>query len=74
MNLILSGVQPLKGETKEFSNKHVVKNINDYFKNYAIITHTHYNFLEFIQHKDHHTVELEDTPEIQNLFDKMAKV
>lgn len=73
MNLILSGVQPLEGSTKEFSNKHVVKNINDYFKNYANITHTHYKFLGFIQHKDHHTIKLEQSPELNKLFNNMAK-
>jgi multimeric flavodoxin WrbA len=30
LNLILCGVQPLKGETKEFSNEHVIKNVSDY--------------------------------------------
>lgn len=73
MNLILSGVQPLHGKTKEFSNKHVVKNINQYFKNYSIITHTCYNFLGFIHHLDHHTTLLESTPVLDKLFAKMAK-
>lgn len=55
LNLILTGVQPLDGETKEFSNSHVVKNINDYFENYSIITHTHFNYLGFFHHLNHHT-------------------
>ena len=73
MNLILSGVQPLEGSTKEFSNKHVVKNICEYFKNYSIITHTQFNFLGFIQHKDHHTIKLEQPPELNKLFNIIAK-
>ena len=63
MNLILSGVQPLYGKTKEFQNIHVVKNINTYFKNYSIITHTKYNFLAFFHHKDHHSSKNEGMEE-----------
>lgn len=73
LNLILSDVQPIHGKTKEFSNKHVVKNINQYFKNYSIITHTYYNFLGFIQHLDHHSTTLEDNVETNKMFLRMAK-
>lgn len=55
LNLVLSGVQPLNGETKEFSNSHVVTNISEYFENYSIITHTRYTFLGFINHINHHS-------------------
>lgn len=55
INLILCGVQPLDGETKEFSNRHVVVNVNDYFNYYSIITHTKYRFLGFFQNKSHHS-------------------
>lgn len=57
INLILSGVQPLYGKTKEFSNNHVVKNINRYFNNYSVITHTHYNYLGFFHHLNHHSIK-----------------
>lgn len=63
LNLILTGVQPLHGKTKEFSNSHVVKNINSYFINYSIITHTCYNFLGFFQHLNHHSVKNEGMEE-----------
>ena len=29
--------------------------INDYFENYSIITHTHFNYLGFFHHLNHHT-------------------
>ena len=72
ISLILNGVQPLKGKTKEFSNKHVVKNINNYFKNYSIITHTHFHFLGFIQHQDHHSIKFEaDEKQMQKIANKL---
>ena len=71
INLILSGVQPLKGKTKEFSNKHVLKNISQYFKNYSIITHTSYKFLGFVQHEDHHSINFEEDVKQMN---KMASI
>lgn len=55
LNLILCGVQPLDGETKEFSNRHIVANVNDYFENYSTITHTKYHFLGFFQAESHHS-------------------
>ena len=74
LNLILSGVQPLDGKTKEFSNSHVVKNINDYFNNYSIITHTYYNYLGFFHHFNHHTEENEgDEVQFHSEIDRMAK-
>lgn len=74
INLILSGVQPLNGKTKEFSNAHVVKNINQYFKNYSIITHTDYHFLGFIQHSDHHSTTLDvGSKTIKNITTKLLK-
>ena len=76
MNLILSGVQPLEGETKEFSNGHVVKNINEYFYNYSIITHTQYTFLKFFNHLDHHSYKNEGDDkefkkDINNIVDRL---
>jgi multimeric flavodoxin WrbA len=78
INLILCGVQPLKGKTKEFSNKHVIANINNYFKNYSIITHTKYNFLDFFQAKSHHLKEVIDIPieleqKISDIANKLSK-
>ena len=74
INLILSGVQPLKGKSKEFSNKHVIKNINQYFKNYAIITHTAYKFLGFIQHENHHTIKFDENPtQMKTMANKILK-
>lgn len=75
ISLILNGVQPLKGKTKEFSNKHVVKNINNYFNNYSIITHTHYHFLGFIQHQDHHSIKFEaDEKQMEKIVGKILKL
>lgn len=74
INLILSGVQPLYGETKEFSNIHVIKNINRYFMNYSIITHTRYNYLGFFNHLNHHSVKNENEEEqFQCQISKIAK-
>ena len=61
INLILTGAQPLRGRTKEFSNLHVVNNINRYFEHYSIITHTHYTFLGFFHHLNHHSSMDEET-------------
>ena len=75
LNLILSGVQPLHGKTKEFSNSHVVENINDYFNNYKIITHTQYHFLGFFNHLNHHTMKNEGEEEkFQKEIDEIAKI
>lgn len=74
LNLILSGVQPLVGETKEFSNKHVVANIKQYFKNYSYITHTYFKFLKFFQVENHHDRKIAmSQSELTKCFDKMAK-
>lgn len=72
LNLILCGVQPLKGKTKEFSNNHVVKNVNQYFKNYSIITHTNYKFLGFIQHEDHHSIRNKNNEKFAKTIKKIA--
>ncbi|HCT64555.1 MAG TPA: hypothetical protein DIC60_04720 [Lachnospiraceae bacterium] len=75
LNLILCGVQPLDGETKEFSNRHVIKNVSEYFEKYSIITHTNYNFLDFIQHEDHHSLRNNDqNGEFDKKIKEMAKV
>lgn len=78
INLILSGVQPQKGRTKEFSNRHVIKNINQYLKNYSIITHTVYVFLGFFHHEDHHSSRNEShirefNVQIHNIAQKLVK-
>jgi len=78
INLILCGVQPIKGRTKEFSNRHVIKNINQYFKNYSIITHTAYEFLGFFHHENHHSSRNESNvkefkDQIQNIARKLLK-
>ena len=72
MNLILCGVQPLVGETKEFSNKHVVKTIKDYFLNYSYINHTKFNFLKFFQVQTHHSINI-ITENLDKDFNKIAK-
>lgn len=64
INLILTGAQPLRGRTKEFSNLHVVNNINRYFEHYSIITHTHYTYLGFFHHLNHHSSMDEETEKI----------
>ena len=78
LNLILCGVQPIKGPTKEFSNGHVIENINQYFKNYSIITHTVYVFLGFFHHEDHHSVKNKSNVEefdaqIKSIAKKLSK-
>jgi len=78
LNLILCGVQPIKGPTKEFSNGHVIENINQYFKNYSIITHTVYVFLGFFHHEDHHSVRNNSNVEefdaqIKSIAKKLSK-
>lgn len=75
LNLILSGVQPLYGKTKEFSNNHVIKNINRYFKNYSVITHTHYNYLGFFHHLNHHSVKNDGQEEqFKQVISRIAKI
>jgi multimeric flavodoxin WrbA len=74
LNLILCGVQPLKGETKEFSNEHVIKNISEYLENYSMIIHTQPIFLGFVQHQDHHSSENNDNGEFKDQISEMAKV
>lgn len=74
LNLILCGVQPIKGKTKEFSNKHVVKNVSQYFKNYSIITHTYYKFLGFLHHENHHSsINIDHEEEFNKKIKNMAK-
>lgn len=58
INLILCGAQPLDGGTKEFSNRHVVSNIGEFFKNYCVITHTCYHFLNFFHVTSHRSKKL----------------
>jgi len=72
ISLILCGAQPLDGETKEFSNRHVVANVNDYFENYSIITHTKYHFMGFFQSKSHHSKEV--TGSISEFEDKICDI
>jgi len=74
LNLILCGVQPLKGEIKEFSNVHVIKNVNDYLENYSIITHTQPIFLGFVHHHDHHSTKNNDNGEFKEQISNMTKV
>lgn len=78
INLILTGAQPLRGRTKEFSNLHVVNNINRYFEHYSIITHTHYTYLGFFHHLSHHTSMDEETEKmnrktIKDITNKVIK-
>ncbi len=78
MNLILCGVQPLSFGKKEFSNRHVIKNVNQYFRNYSIITHTIYHFLGFFHHEDHHSVTNKSNLEkfekqLRSIAQKLAK-
>jgi multimeric flavodoxin WrbA len=75
MNLILCGAQPLDGETKEFSNRHVVANINDFFKNYSVITHTCYRFLNFFQVTSHRSKKLSCGKEkFEKELDRISKI
>ena len=78
INMILSGAQPLYGKTKEFSNSHVIRNVNRYLSNYSIITHTQYNYLGFFRHLNHHTSknegqEKEFEQEILRIAKKIVK-
>lgn len=73
INLILSGVQEVDCDIKEFSNKHVIPHIVEYFKNYSTITHTQPVFLGFIHHDDHRSIKNKDEDNLNNKIREMAK-
>ena len=74
-NNLCNTLETLSNKTEKFSNNQVIKNINRYFKNYSIITHTHYNYLGFFHHLNHHSVKNDGQDEqFKQEISRIAKI